>query len=321
MTSEIVRGRVARVDRGGAQVAVGPRMVTIATSGESLLVGDWVELDVASGEPRLVEVAQRTTVLSRQTADRTSGEQALVANVDVVMVVEPAWPSPSLGRIERLLVLAWASGAVPVVVLTKTDLHVDVAALLSDVASAAPGTDVVAVSAVTGDGVDALAALLGPGRTFVLLGPSGAGKSTLVNALAGQDVLTTGDVRGDGRGRHTTTHRELVTLPDGSLLIDTPGLRGVGVVGDLAAVDDVFSEIAELAEQCRFDDCAHDREPGCEVTTAVDDGRLPQRRLASWRKLQREVAYQQRRGDARAARDEKARWKAISKSMRGHSRP
>lgn len=321
MTSEVVRGRVARVDRGAAQVVDGPRVLSVPTPGESLLVGDWVELDVASGEPRLVEVAARTTVLSRQAADRTSSQQGLVANVDVVLVVEPAWPNPSLGRIERLLVLAWASGAVPVVVLTKTDLHPDVGGLLGEVATAAPGTDLVAVSAVTGDGVEALAALLGPGRTFVLLGPSGAGKSTVVNALAGQTVLATGDVRGDGKGRHTTTHRELVTLPDGSVLIDTPGLRGVGVVGDTDAVDEVFGEIAELAAVCRFDDCAHDREPGCEVTAAVDDGRLPRRRLDSWRKLQRELAYQQRRGDARAARDEKARWKSMSKAMRGHNRP
>lgn len=295
---------------------------SVATGGALLVVGDWVVLDVSRpDEAVLLEVAPRTSLLSRQSVERTSDEQALVANVDVVLVVEPAWPRPSLGRIERLLVLAWSSGAVPVVVLTKADLHPDVDGLCAQVGAAAPGAEVVALSALTGDGLDALTARLGAGRTFVLLGPSGAGKSTLVNAVAGEALLATRDVRGDGKGRHTTTHRQLVTLPDGSVLVDTPGLRSVGVVGDADAVDEVFSEIAALAEQCRFGDCAHESEPGCEVSAAVEDGRLPQRRLTSWRKLQREVAYQQRRGDARAARDEKARSKAMSKAMRGHNRP
>lgn len=329
-----VLGRVARVDRSSAQVLVDGGAATVPTAGAGLLVGDWVALDMPSGDahgaqPRVVTVMPRTAVLSRQSADRTATEQGLVANVDVVLVVEPAWPRASLGRIERLMVLAWSSGAEPVVVLTKGDLLPDVTRLVDEVEHAAPGAPVLAVSAVTGEGMDALGSLLGPRRTFVLLGPSGAGKSTLVNALAGtppgsppgSPALATGDVRGDGKGRHTTTHRELVVLPDGSVLIDTPGLRAVGVVGDADAVDDVFSEIAELAVSCRFGDCAHEREPGCEVTGAVADGRLTERRLASWRKLQREVAYQQRRGDARAARDEKARWKAISKASRAYNRP
>ena len=285
-----------------------------------MLVGDWVDV-TAGSEARLVGVRPRSSVLRRQAADRTSAEQGLVANIDVVLIVEPAWPRPSMGRVERLLVLAWSSGAVPVVVATKADLHPDPGALAGDLVATAPGAQVVLVSAVTGEGLGTLTALLGPGRTFVLLGPSGAGKSTLVNALAGWPVLATGEVRDDGRGRHTTTHRELVTLPDGSVLVDTPGLRAVGVVGDGDAVDEVFAEIAALALDCRFGDCAHATEPGCEVTTAVSDGRLPQRRLDSWRKLQREVAYQQRRGDARAARDEKARWKAMTKAMRGNNRP
>lgn len=319
MTSE-EPGRVARVDRGHAQVVLGDTVVTVSTEGSSVLVGDWVDVS-AGADVRIVRVRPRSSVLTRQSADRTSAEQHLVANVDVVLIVEPAWPRPSLPRVERLLVLAWSTGAVPVVVATKTDLHPAPGDLVGDLAATAPGAEVVLVSAVTGDGLDTLAALLGPGRTFVLLGPSGAGKSTLVNALAGEPVLATGDVRADGKGRHTTTHRELVTLPDGSVLVDTPGLRAVGVVGDVDAVDEVFAEIAGLALDCRFGDCAHETEPGCEVTTAVAEGRLPQRRLDSWRKLQREVAYQQRRGDARAARDEKARWKAMSKAMRGHNRP
>lgn len=305
-----VVGRVARVDRGFAQVHIDDGSVSVATAGSALLVGDWVELDRAlPTDSRIVGVRPRTSVLARQSADRSSAQQGLAANVDVVLVVEQAWPRPSMGRVERLLVLAWSSGAVPVVVTTKVDLHPDRNALIADLAAVAPGTDVVGVSAVTGEGLRRLGSLLGPGRTFVLLGPSGAGKSTLVNTLAGEPVVATGAVRDDGRGRHTTTHRELVTMPDGSVLIDTPGLRAVGVVGDADSVD------------CRFRDCAHDSEPGCEVSAAVVDGRLPQRRLDSWRTLQREVAYQQRRSDARASRNEKARWKAISKQMRGHNRP
>jgi len=317
-----VLGRVARLDRSSAQVLVDGATTRVPTTGTDLLVGDWVALDMPpEEEPRLVEVLPRTSVLSRRASDRTSSEQGLVANLDVVLVTEPAWPGASLGRVERLLVLAWSSGAVPVVVVTKSDLHPDPAVLVREVADVAPGAQVLAVSAVTGQGLDELSSLLGPGQTFVLLGPSGAGKSTLVNALAGGAVLDTGGVRGDGKGRHTTTRRQLVTLSNGSVLVDTPGLRAVGVVGAADAVDEVFGEIAELAVHCRFADCAHEREPGCEVTGAVEDGRLPARRLASWRKLQREVAYQRQRGDARAAREEKARWKSISKSMRGHSRP
>jgi ribosome biogenesis GTPase len=310
---------VVRVDRGGAEVRAGQQTWRVPSAG--LLVGDRVHLDVEAVPVSVAAVAPRSTLLSRAASDGTSAEQGLAANVDVVVVVEPVAPSPSLGRIERLLVLAWSSGAGPLVVLTKTDLSPDLAGVLEGVQMAAPGVEVLAVSAQRGDGLDALRAHLGPGRTFVLLGPSGAGKSTLVNALAGETLLETGEVRGDGRGRHTTTHRELVQLPDGSSLIDTPGLRAVGVVGDAASLDDVFAEIAELADACRFRDCAHESEPDCAVQGAVADGELPQRRLASWRKLQREIAYQQRRGDARLEAAERAKWKAIVKQHRSAPAP
>ncbi len=316
LAGERVTGRVSRVDRGGVEVMVAGDATVATSTHPEVLVGDWVEVDVTGTVPRVVQVHPRTSVLARASADRTSQQQGLVANVDVVVAVEPAHPAPSLGRIERLLVLAWSSGAEPLVVLTKADLHPDGDRLRRDVQQASPGAPVLAVSAVSGHNIDELRALLGADRTFVLLGPSGAGKSTLVNALAGVDLLEVGDVRGDGRGRHTTTHRQLVTLPDRSVLVDTPGLRAVGLVGDADAVDEVFSEVAELAERCRFRDCAHKDEPDCAVTLAVADGVLPQRRLASWRKMQREVAYQQRRGDARAEREERAKWRARSKQRR-----
>ncbi len=314
-------GRVVRVDRGVADVRVDGEQRPVRLPGGALLVGDRLDLDLTADPPVVLAVQPRTSLLMRASADRTSAEQGLAANVDVVLVAEPLDPAPSLGRIERLLVLAWSSGARPLVVLTKADLVDDTAETLADVQAAAPGVEVLVVSADRGDGLDVLRARLGPGQTFVLLGPSGAGKSTLVNALAGTPLLAIGDVRGDGRGRHTTTHRELVELPDGSALIDTPGLRAVGVVGDADSVDEAFAEIARLAEGCRFRDCAHASEPGCAVLAALDNGTLPARRLESWQKLQREVAYQARRGDARLAAQERSRWKAIAKAQRASAGP
>lgn len=282
----------------------------------ALLVGDWVDVARSGAEASVTTVHPRVSVVSRASAGRTSDEHALVANVDVVVVIEPVDPEPSLGRIERLLVLAWSSGAEPLVVLTKTDLVSAVGDVVERVQSAAVGVDVLAVSAPSGEGLAELGERLGSGCSFVLLGPSGAGKSTLVNALAGSPLLQTAPVRGDGRGRHTTTHRELVELPNGSVLIDTPGLRAVGLVGDADAVDEVFTEIADLAQDCRFTDCAHQDEPDCAVKAAVEEGTLPERRLVSWRKLQREVVYQARRSDARLDREERARMRAQGRSRR-----
>ncbi|WHP16791.1 ribosome small subunit-dependent GTPase A [Cellulomonas sp. ES6] len=272
-------------------------------------VGDEVLLgaDGADGGPRLVAVLPRRTAVVRDGADRTSREQVLAANVDVVLVVEHLDPDPSPGRVERLLTLAWRSGAVPVVVLTKADLVPDPEGMADEVRAVAIGADVHAVSVTAGTGLEPLRALLGPGRTLVVVGPSGAGKSTLVNALAGAEVMATGDRRADGRGRHTTVHRELVPLPGGASLIDTPGLRGVGLVADAAALETAFADVAELAEDCRFADCAHRSEPGCAVLAAVEDGSLSARRLDSWRRLAREAAYQERRVDAGLAAAERHR--------------
>ena len=297
---------------------VGLDVVQVADREGRLLVGDWVDLDGQHPGGAVVEILPRSSVVSRAAVSGTSQQQDLAANVDVVVIVEPASPKPSMGRIERLLVLAWSSGATPLVVLTKTDLlGVDQARSVADQAAAvALGSHVLSVSARSGDGVVALRDHLGPGRTFVLLGPSGAGKSTLVNTLSGRTVLETADVRGDGRGRHTTTRRELVELSDGSALIDTPGLRSVGLLGDAGAVDDVFDDVVRLADDCRFRDCSHDSEPGCAVQGAIADGRLGERRLESWRRLGREAAFQARRLDARLEREERARVRARTKAWR-----
>ena len=284
-------------------------------------VGDFVVVGSrADGARHLIELLPRRTELVRDSAGGTSHTQALAANVDVVLVAEHLDPEPDLGRVERLLTLAWRSGARPVVVLTKADLVPDAAALVAAVAADAVGVDVHAVSATEGTGLEPLRAILMPGVTIVVVGPSGAGKSTLVNALAGADVMAVGDRRADGRGRHTTTHRELVELDSGAVLIDTPGLRAVSVVADAAAVAATFADVVELAQGCRFGDCSHDREPGCEVQAALESGELPARRYESWRRLAREAAWQARRSDARLAAVEKARWKQRTADNRRQAR-
>ncbi len=326
--------RIARVDRGAVLVLDGPDHVPddgpvrIALDRDGLVpdadgtrhpptVGDFVAIGTrADGSASLIELLPRRTALVRDSAGGTARTQALAANVDVVLVAEPLDPEPDLGRVERLLTLAWRSGARPVVVLTKADLVLDAALLAADVAAAAPGVDVHVVSATAGIGLEPLRTLLTPGTTVVVVGPSGAGKSTLINALADDELMATGDLRSDGRGRHTTTHRELVALASGAVLIDTPGLRAVGVTGGAAAVGATFADITQLAELCRFNDCAHDREPGCAVQAALESGELAERRLDSWRRVAREAAWQARRVDVRLAAAEKALWKQRMASHR-----
>ncbi|MEO3784810.1 ribosome small subunit-dependent GTPase A [Actinocorallia sp. B10E7] len=317
-------GRVSRVDRGSCDVLTEAGELRIPWSGALTrassqdpvalpCVGDWVAFDTAI---RAV-LPRRTSIVRAGVRPGDSHGQVLAANVDVVHVVEPAVPEPDLGRIERLLTLAWESGARPVVVITKADLaEVD----LDRIAAAAPGAEVRAVSSSTGEGLDALRP--GPGETAVLLGRSGAGKSTLVNALAGDELMATGEIReADGRGRHTTVHRELLLLPGGGMIIDTPGLRGIGLHDADEGLALAFSDVEELAEDCRFSDCAHQDEPGCAVLAAVAAGELPERRLASWRKLRKEAAWAASRTDARLRAERTRQWKIIHRSMRGRNRP
>ncbi|MGN8244705.1 ribosome small subunit-dependent GTPase A [Cellulomonas soli] len=313
--------RRAVLDRDGLVAdADGDRLVP--TVGDLLLVEEDADAtadpaSASSGTLRVRELLPRRSALVRDSAGSTSAVQVLAANIDVVLVVEHLDPEPALGRVERLLTLAWRSGALPVVVLTKADLVPDPAGMAADVAGSAPGVDVHTVSATDGTGLDGVRALLEPGRTFVVVGPSGAGKSTLVNALAGREVMGTGERRADGRGRHTTTHRELVPLQGGALLIDTPGVRGVGLVADPDALDEAFADVADLARGCRFADCRHAGEPGCAVAEAVESGELSARRLESWHRLAREAAHQARRADARLAAQDRA---AVRSRTRGFHR-
>lgn len=323
--------RVSRVDRGACDVLTATGAARLTFSGALLAaaaadpvatpcVGDWVAARTWPDSRRTAAVVlPRRTAFVRATVGGSSQGQVLAANVDLAVVVEPLHPEPDLGRIERFLALAWDSGATPVVVLTKADLVPDAGQLAAEVAAAAPGVEVLVLSATTGEGTAELRAHLRAGRTLALLGPSGAGKSTLTNALVGGSVMATRELRADGKGRHTTAHRELVRLPGGGLVLDTPGLRSVGLTDLAESLDLVFADVEELATGCRFADCSHESEPGCAVRAALDSGALPERRWASYRKLVREARWMAMRHDARRRAAERARWKRIAKDQRNRT--
>jgi ribosome biogenesis GTPase / thiamine phosphate phosphatase len=285
--------------------------------GDLPAVGDWVAF--AGASPSVISaVLPRRSVFGRNRDDgKTAGDQVLAANVDVAFVVAGLDGDFNLRRIERYLAVAWSGGAMPVIVLNKADVAADLLGQRMAAGAVAPGVEVRAVSALSGEGLEELAAEhLARGRTAVVLGSSGVGKSTLVNALLGRERLRTGAVReDDSRGRHTTTHRELVRLPGGALLIDTPGIRSLGVAGAADGLGTTFSEVTDLATGCRFRDCRHDGEPGCAVLAALADGTLDPRRLESHRKLEREAAHVARTLDPRLRAAERQRWKAISASV------
>jgi ribosome biogenesis GTPase len=277
-------------------------------------VGDWVGVR----ETTITTILPRRGAFLRKQAGLGSDEQVLAANVDTAFLLAGLDDDFSLRRLERYVTTAWESGAEPVIVLTKADLCDDVADALLQVESVAIGVPVYPISNVTGVGIDELETRLRPGRTAVLLGSSGVGKSTLLNRLAGSELMRTRDVAADGTGRHTTTHRELVRLPGGALVIDTPGLRELQFwEGDLTAA---FEDIELLAADCRFRDCAHAREPGCAVLAAVDNGTLSLDRLRSWRKLQRELEAIAARTDHRLRVARKKRWKQIAAHTRQRPR-
>ncbi|WP_189147350.1 ribosome small subunit-dependent GTPase A [Streptomyces lacrimifluminis] len=312
-------GRVIRVDRGQCDVATADGVLradtAFVTPHDPLRVvctGDWAVVEPV-GDPRYVRTyLPRRSAFVRSTSSKRSEGQILAANVDHAIIAVSLAVELDLGRVERFLALAWESGAQPVVVLTKADLVPDATTLsylVEDVEATAPGVPVLTVSSTNGDGIDVLAAVVADG-TAVLLGQSGAGKSTLANALLGVDVMEVQATRdADGKGRHTTTTRNLLALPGGGVLIDTPGLRGVGLWDASTGVGQVFAEIEELAAGCRFQDCAHTAEPGCAVLAALDSGTLAQRRLESYRKLLRENQYIVAKTDARLRAEIRKDWK------------
>jgi ribosome biogenesis GTPase len=303
-----VVGRVGRVDRGRFQLLTADDSLSVSTSGVSqVCVGDWCVVTASADGAELVSVLPRRTALARQSSGPRVERQALAANIDTILVVVPL-DRPILRRqIERFLALAWDSGALPVIVLTKRDLvdESTTAAAVEEVRTVSGDTAVLTISVVTGDGMEQVAALVEAGRTVALLGTSGSGKSSLVNALVGSEAVLIGAVRAaDAKGRHTTTWRELVVVPTGGTLIDTPGLRELGMWIDEEGIDAAFADITDLAEGCRFSDCAHDTEPKCAVRAAIAAGELDPERLVSYNKLLEEAAFAANQNDIRLVRAE-----------------
>ncbi len=322
-------GRVARPGRGAHLLATGDGTVLAAPSPAFLrsviddtalpTVGDWVAWRGGGDVPAVIDaVLPRTSAFIRHAGATVTRAQVLAANIDVLLVVVSIAATPNLRRIERFLTLGWESGAQPVVLLTKADLCDDVDEEKRYVEGAAPGVPVHAMSAVTGEGLDALDEYLDGTSTLALVGASGVGKSTLVNRITGVATMETSEIRGDGKGRHTTTHRELIALARGGVLIDTPGLRGVQLWDADEGLERAFADVEGLAAQCRFPDCGHDSEPGCAVTAAIASGALPARRLDSYQRLQRELVYLENKQDVRARAEARKKWRTVAKAQRAH---
>jgi ribosome biogenesis GTPase len=322
---ELTPGRVARVDRGALTVLTGSEPMRVRPSGRLFdldtvaepfgtpAVGDWVALDGLVA----VAVLSRRSTFERSSSNRQTVAQVVAANVDTVFVVVPLVGRPRPRLLQRCLAMAWQSGATPVVLLTKADIATDVSVRVASAQADALGADVFPVSAATGEGLDALASYLRVGQTIAMIGPSGTGKTTLTNALgAGTFALQTGTVRDDGKGRHTTTARELVVLPSGAVAIDTPGLRGLALWDAEEGIGVAFSDILEFATDCRFADCAHHGEPGCAVGRAIAEGDLDVGRFDDYEKLLREQRRLETRRDGRARALEHARAKVFYKAVK-----
>lgn len=282
-------------------------------------VGDWVMVEQMPGEEKGIihQVLPRTSQFSRKAAGDTSDIQLIAVNVDYVFLVMSLNHDFNVRRLERYLIAAWDSGAAPVIVLTKKDQCDDLQPFLREVESVAFDLPVHAVSSVTGEGIENLQNLLSPNKTGALLGSSGVGKSSLINALSGSELMAVQDIReDDSKGRHTTTHRELVRLPLGGLLIDTPGMREFQLGDYEEGIEGGFSDVEQLADECRFRDCGHGSEPGCRIQEALLTGELQHDRHRSYVKLKRELAHMERKSDAAAQKAERNKWKQITKDSR-----
>ena len=322
LPSGLVPGRVVAAHRAAFDVQTAYGLVRTRLPGRlvheqvDVAVGDWIGL----GEGLIRDVLPRRSAIVRQAAGRTSDAQTLAANVDIAFVVTSLGPDLEPRRIERYLVTIWESGAVPEVVLTKADRLEDPWAQVPAVEAVALGVPVHVVSAVTGLGCDQLRARLQPGVTAVLLGSSGVGKSTLVNRFVGSERMAVKETRvDDDEGRHTTAHRELIELPGGGMVIDTPGIRELQL-WDGGGIDEAFADVEALAAGCRFNDCSHATEPGCAVNAALASGELATERYGSWVKLQRELRAIAIRADARLRREEKRKWQLRTREARTRTR-
>ena len=315
---------VVITDRGEVTATVSGRFrYDSATLEDYPAVGDWVVVEMSddSGSAVIQRVLPRATRFARPARGDAAQAQVVAANVDVVLLVTGLDHDFNVRRLERYLALAWSSGAEPVLVLNKADVCDDVPGRIADATQVASGVPVRVISATEHEGLDSLTPLLGPGRTVALVGSSGVGKSTIVNALLGHERQATGEVRAmDQRGRHTTTSRELLLMPSGALLIDSPGMRSVGMWDAEPGLADAFADIDEIAANCRFNDCTHESEPGCAVLRAIADGSLARARFESQRKLARESAALAARVNPVARAAQRKYWTAITKSARVHMR-
>lgn len=324
-----VVARVVSEHRGGYQVHLATGTVSAQVSGhfrhqaaDSLAlpaVGDWVVVTEPEPDaPAIIQqVLPRTSQFVRKAAGTVTEGQVVAANVDTVLLMSGLDGDFNLRRIERYLVTAWDSGASPVIVLNKADLCDDLEATIAKVEAIAIGVPIYPLSAATGQGLEQLDAYLTPGQTVALIGSSGVGKSTLTNYLLGQAQQATQAVRADdSRGRHTTSHRQLLPLPSGALLIDTPGMRELHLWSAGTGLQETFSDIEALAADCKFRDCQHDQEPGCAVQAAIAQGALTRQRLQSYQKLQREQQWLEQRQDAQVQHNSKRRWKPITQKIR-----
>lgn len=294
---------------------------TAASRMDFPVVGDWVALEKLAEDRAVIHaVLPRASVFSRKVAGLATEEQLIASNIDTVFLTVALDQEPNLRRIERYLTVTWDSGAIPVVLLTKADLWDDIPGALEQVAAVAPGAEVHAVSCADGRGLGGLDPYLGSGSTIAVLGSSGAGKSTLINRLIGGDVQEVAEIRRDGKGRHTTTRRELLPLPGGGTIIDTPGMRELQLWDGDAGVERTFEDVTSLAPDCRFNDCSHQHEPGCAVLAAVGSGHLAEERLLSYRKQLRELAAIARKKDKRLASEERKKWKTRSVEARARTR-
>jgi ribosome biogenesis GTPase / thiamine phosphate phosphatase len=310
---------VVYAERGERPAEIAGRLRHAAVTAADLpAVGDWVAVEDRPGAAAATihAVLERSTVFSRKTAGEEAAEQVVAANVDVVFLVGAFGDELNVRRIERYLVSGWESGAQPVIVLNKSDLAEDPAADVAVVEAVALGVPVHVVSCLDGAGLDQLRPYFSGNRTVALLGSSGVGKSSLLNRLLGWERQRVQTLRGDGKGRHTTTQRELVPLPAGGLVLDTPGMRELGLWSADAGVDETFADVADLAAGCRFTDCAHESEPGCAVRAAIADGRLAEERLESYRKLQRELLRLELKTDPRARAEARRRRRRFARSLR-----
>ncbi|MBV1758606.1 MAG: ribosome small subunit-dependent GTPase A [Dethiosulfatibacter sp.] len=276
-------------------------------------VGDWVlldRLDGQSGNAIILKVLQRKSKLSRKVAGKRFDEQIIATNIDTIFITMSVNNDFNIRRLERYLTIVWDSMAVPVILLTKIDLCQNIDDKMLEIEEVSPGVDIITTSAVTGEGVNQITKYLGPGKTVAFIGSSGVGKSSIINYLKGEKIMAVKELRNDDKGRHTTTHRQLVPMASGGVIIDTPGMREIQIMDVETSLDKTFTDVEVLAKNCRFNNCQHQSEPGCAINEALEDGTLDRSRWENYIKMKKEIDYFIRKTDKKA---ESEYWNKIKK--------